>query len=140
MSRISEHCRAPGFALAVIAASMLVAPGQYTVAQGDLTAPPRISEQDVQTPPEPAPERDAPSELEEIVVISDQNPWRLPDLGSAWRARQAEEQDTGRISAEVLPIWDPEAQEMPTRNPFSVTDDFRRVGFIEVFRVRFGRR
>ena len=79
-------------------------------------------------------------DLEEIVVVSDQNPWRLPDLGSSWRARQEEERDTGRISAELLPLWNPDVQEIPTRNPFDVTDDFRRVGFIEVFRIRFGGR
>ena len=80
-----------------------------------------------------------PAALEEIVVISDQNPWRLPDLGSSWRPPSSDE-DAGRISADLLPLWDPEAEEIPTQNPFAVTDDFSRVGFIEVFRIRFGRR
>ncbi len=111
----------------------------------DLTLPPRITT-------EPVPLGDAASaiaaaqvtdndELEEIVVISDQNPWRLPDLGSSWRAKEAErDADSGRITADLLPLWNPDTEESPTRNPFAVTDDFTRVGFIEVFRIRFGGR
>lgn len=114
-------------------------------AGADLTLPPRITT-------EPGPLRDAASEiaaaqvtddgeLEEIVVISDQNPWRLPDLGSSWRAKEAERNAaSGRITADLLPLWNPDAEESPTRNPFAVTDDFTRVGFIEVFRIRFGGR
>jgi hypothetical protein len=140
MSRISKHCRAPGRTLTAIAVSTLICPGRYGFAQEDLTAPPRISEADPRVASQTSPGPDAATEVEEIVVISNQNPWRLPDLGSAWRAQQDEAQDTGRISAELLPIWDPDAEELPTRNPFAVTDDFSRVGFIELFRVRFGGR
>jgi len=111
--------------------------------QEDLTVPPRLDDAP-NPPPLPAirPESSATpqDQLEEIVVTIDPNPWRLPDLGSSWRARQAEEEDSGRIHAELLPLWNPEAKETPTRNPFAVADDFTRVGFIEVFRVRFGRR
>jgi hypothetical protein len=112
------------------------APG---LAQDELTAPPRIPAATQPTPAAPPTNTD-PTALEEIVVISDQNPWRLPDLGSEWRARQVEEPDTGRIAADFLPLWDPETEELPTRNPFAVTDSIRRVGFIEVFRIRFGGR
>jgi hypothetical protein len=111
-------------------------------AQEDLTLPPRIAEEELNTPPPiEVPETREDSAIEEIVVISDQNPWRLPDLGSAWRARQEDlQQDTGRISVDLAPLWDPDAEELPTRNPFDVTDGIRRVGFLEIFRVRFGRR
>jgi hypothetical protein len=114
-------------------------------AGADLTLPPRITT-------EPGAPGDAASaiaaaqvtdsdELEEIVVISDQNPWRLPDLGSSWRSKEAEQDAaSGRITADLLPLWNPDAEESPTRNPFAVTDDFTRVGFIEVFRIRFGGR
>jgi len=108
-------------------------------AQDDLTVPPRLSE--ATQPPGPPPEQAAENEeIEEIVVVSDQNPWRLPDLGSNWRARNSDADDDGRISADLLPLWNPETEEIPTENPFAVADDFRRVGFIEVFRVRFGGR
>ena len=121
-------------AAAALAAALLFA-GQ-AAAQDDLTTPPRISEIDADAQPDTA----SATELEEIIVVSDQNPWRLPDLGSSWRAQQEEQTDTGRISADLLPLWDPEAQELPTRDPVAVTDGIRRVGFIEIFRVRFGGR
>ena len=127
-----------------IAALLLVHGGLPAAAQEDLTLPPRI---DADTDTEGVPVVAAPpvavrtdESIEEIVVVSEQNPWRLPDLGSSWRDPNADQPDTGRISAELLPLWDPEAQEMPTRDPYALGDAFRRVGFIEVFRVRFGRR
>lgn len=111
-------------------------------AQEDLTAPPRIV--DETTPPSRAPSPPPPSrsteELEEIIVISDQNPWRLPDLGSTWRDPLADQADNGRIDADLLPIWNPAAEEIPTRDLYEPGENFRRSGFIEIFRVRFGRR
>jgi hypothetical protein len=127
----------------VHAAVLLVCAASAASQEEDLTLPPRL---DDATNPQTAPENNRgaratpPEQLEEIVVTSDPNPWRLPDLGSSWRARQAEQSDAGRIRAELLPLWNPEVEEPPTRNPFAVTDDSARVGFIEVFRVRFGRR
>ena len=111
---------------------------QLTSAQEDLTSPPRIIEDTEPLTPPARPQRSG--DIEEIVVISEQNPWRLPDLGSSWRDPLADENDTGRISADVLPIWDPDTQELPTRDPYALGDGFRRVGFIEIFRIRFGRR
>lgn len=108
-------------------------------AQEDLSLPPRVDESTADIPAQASTD-ESQAPIEEIVVISDQNPWRLPDLGSAWRAAQEAEPDTGRISADLLPLWDPEAEQQPTRNPFAVTDGIRRVGFIEIFRVRFGDR
>lgn len=107
-------------------------------AQEDLTAPPRIV--DETTPPSPPPPSRSTEELEEIIVISNQNPWRLPDLGSAWRDPLAEQANNGRIDADLLPIWNPAAEEIPTRDSYEPGENFRRAGFIEIFRVRFGRR
>lgn len=141
MFRTSRENRRQAQWRAAVAASALLWLGPHTLAQNDLTEPPRITEATQPLPPPAPPQANDPeAEVEEIVVISDQNPWRLPDLGSAWRAQQEEQQDTGRISVDLLPIWDPDAEEIPTRNPFAVTDSIRRVGFIEVFRVRFGGR
>lgn len=129
-------------AVAFAAAAALLSGIEPARAQDDLTTPPRISDsaetgEDARaTRPPP----DTQPQIEEIVVISDTNPWRLPDLGSSWRAAQEAEPDSGRISADLLPLWDPESEELPTRNPFAVTDSIRRVGFIEVFRLRFGGR
>ena len=128
-------------------------------AQEDLSRPPRLSEDETtadepsvdelsaqqstgepRTEPAAAAAQTDAAQLEEIVVVSDQNPWRLPDLGSSWRGQDDGPDDDGRISVELVPLWNPDAEEIPTDNPFSVGDDFGRVGFIEVFRVRFGRR
>ena len=45
------------------------------------------------------------NEPEEIIVIG--QGWRLPDLGSEWRARQKEAESSGRFTATVLPLYDP---------------------------------
>lgn len=142
MFRISDRCLRRQASLAGIAAALLF--GAQAAAQEDLTLPPRIAAGTqaegvpvVAAPPVAARTDDS---IEEIVVVSEQNPWRLPDLGSSWRDPSEDQPDTGRISADLLPLWDPEVQELPTRDPYALGDSFRRVGFIEVFRVRFGRR
>ncbi len=75
-------------------------------------------------------------EPEEIIVIG--QGWRLPDLGSEWRARQKEAASIGRFSATVLPLYDP--AEPPLRSEFFTSAEQRRHGYIELFRLRFGRR
>jgi hypothetical protein len=82
-------------------------------------------------------QRGADSGIEEIVVLGGN--WRLPDLGSAWRARQqaAELGDGPHVT--VLPLYDPEH---PTTydSPFLLNRERTRIGYIDLFRVRFGRR
>ncbi|HEY3516523.1 MAG TPA: hypothetical protein VGL98_05700 [Gammaproteobacteria bacterium] len=73
---------------------------------------------------------------EEIIVIG--QGWRLPDLGSEWRARQQEAERSGRFTATLLPLFDPERP--PQRTDFFTTGEQRRHGSIELFRLRFGRR
>jgi hypothetical protein len=73
---------------------------------------------------------------EEIVVIG--QGWRLPDLGSEWRARQQEAESSGRFTATLLPLFDP--AKPPLRTDFFMTGEQRRHGTIELFRLRFGRR
>jgi hypothetical protein len=75
-------------------------------------------------------------EPEEIVVIG--QGWRLPDLGSAWRARQKEAEKGRRFTATALPLYDP--SEPPLRTDFFTSGEQRRHGHIELFRLRFGRR
>lgn len=75
-------------------------------------------------------------EPEEIIVIG--QGWRLPDLGSEWRARQEEAANEGRFSATILPLYDPERP--PLRSEFFSSPEERRHGYIELFRLRFGRR
>jgi hypothetical protein len=86
----------------------------------------------------PLPEqRVANGNIEEIVVLGGN--WRLPDLGSAWRARQeaAELGDGPHVT--FLPLYDPEH---PTTydHPFILNREMTRIGYIDLFRVRFGRR
>jgi hypothetical protein len=103
----------------------------------DLTLPPRLEESpgDVHLAEPPDDRRRA---LEEVIATS-QSEWRLPDLGSAWRVRQGDERDTGRIDASLLPLYDPE-EERPNFDPLRINLQVQQVGFIELFRIRFGRR
>ena len=76
-------------------------------------------------------------EPEEIVVIG--QGWRLPDLGSEWRARQADIARSGRFSATALPLYDPGRPALHEES-FLASREQRRHGYIELFRLRFGRR
>jgi hypothetical protein len=80
-------------------------------------------------------ERD--STPEEIIVIG--KGLRLPDLGSAWRARQQAAESEGRFHATLLPLYDP-SQPPLQDNEFLLGEESRRQGYIELFRLRFGRR
>jgi hypothetical protein len=75
-------------------------------------------------------------EPEEIIVIG--QGWRLPDLGSEWRARQKEAADEGRLTATALPLYDP--AEPPLHTEAFRSPEQRRHGYIELFRLRFGPR
>jgi hypothetical protein len=79
---------------------------------------------------------DRGDEPEEIVVIG--QGWRLPDLGSEWRARQKEAERAARFSATLLPLYDP--AEPPLHSDAFAAPEQRRHGYIELFRLRFGRR
>jgi hypothetical protein len=86
----------------------------------------------------PLPEdRKAPNGVEEIIVLGGN--WRLPDLGSRWRARQEAAEDAGVPHLTLLPLYDPEH---PTtfNNTFLLNREFERIGYIDLFRVRFGKR
>jgi hypothetical protein len=75
-------------------------------------------------------------EPEEIIVIG--QGWRLPDLGSEWRERQKEAAREGRFSATALPLYDP--AKPPLHSDVFSSPEQRRHGYIELFRLRFGRR
>jgi hypothetical protein len=82
-------------------------------------------------------ERRSPSGIDEIIVLGGN--WRLPDLGSRWRARQQAAEEAGVPHLTLLPLYDPER---PTtfNNTFLLNREFERVGYIDLFRFRFGRR
>lgn len=84
----------------------------------------------------PLPE-DRAGEVEEIFIVG--QGWRLPDLGSEWRARQAEIARSGRFSATALPLYDPGRPALHEEG-FLASREQRRHGYIELFRLRFGRR
>jgi len=75
--------------------------------------------------------------LDEIVVVGESE-WRLPDLGSDWRARATDEQEPQRIEVSFLPLYDPERDPIDY-DPLNINREIQRVGFIELFRVEFGR-
>ena len=85
----------------------------------------------------PLPEDRPDDGTEEIIVIG--QGWRLPDLGSEWRARQKETANEGRFSATALPLYDP-AEPPLHSDAFTTSEEQRRHGYIELFRLRFGRR
>lgn len=125
---------------AALAAAILLGASHAVAAQDDLTVPPRITD----TPPAETRltlpnHADQEEAMEEVIVVRE-NPWRLPDLGSEWRARAAAVPDTSRISADFLPLYDPEAPQPLIRDFFPVNTEMQRVGFIELIRLRFGER
>jgi hypothetical protein len=82
-------------------------------------------------------ERLTPSGVEEIIVLGGN--WRLPDLGSRWRARQEAAEEAGVRHVTLLPLYDPER---PTtfNNTFLLNREVERIGYIDLFRLRFGKR
>jgi len=74
---------------------------------------------------------------DEIIVIG--QGWRLPDLGSEWRKKQDEAEDTGRFHVTYMPLYDPSRP--PQRSePLLAPAEWQRHGYIELFRMRFGKR
>lgn len=122
--------------LAVAAVSSLIA-GAARAQDEDLTLPPRLEDAPHAARLEPQPTERSGS-LEEVLVVGE-NEWRLPDLGSRWRAETAAAVEPARIDADVLPLYDPEDPTRERHDWFIVNEEIRRVGFIELFRVRFGR-
>jgi hypothetical protein len=84
--------------------------------------------------PLPEPRTESP---DEIVVIG--RGWRLPDLGSAWRARQQATAASSRFQATALPFYDPDRPPLANAAPL-LDSEQRRQGYIELFKLRFGRR
>jgi len=110
-------------------------------APSKLTASQLVSAEAPARPPNAA--RLAPFEghseaIEEIVVLGGN--WRLPDLGSRWRANQqaAEDDAKGRAHVTFIPLYDPE-HPSPTLNSLNIPPELARMGYIDLFRVRFGR-
>lgn len=73
--------------------------------------------------------------LEEIVVIGEDR-WRLPDLGATWRLEN-EEPEESRLAVRFLPLYDPELEDtLP--DIFVINKQQERLGYLELFRIRFG--
>ena len=75
--------------------------------------------------------------LEEIIVVGKAE-WRLPDLGSSWRAEQEARKRPGRTRWEFAPRYDPE-RAYRHLNLSQLSKEEQRVGFIELFRFSFDR-
>ncbi len=73
--------------------------------------------------------------LEEIIVVGKAE-WRLPDLGSSWRAEREARKRPGRTGWEFAPRYDPE-RAYRHLNPSQLSKEEQRVGFIELFRFSF---
>jgi hypothetical protein len=103
--------------------------------ESDLTLPPRIDAGPRSTALA-APPAGRSDSLDEVIVVAG-GEWRLPDLGSEWRARAADEEAAQRIDIAFLPLYDPERDPIDY-DPFRMNREIQRVGFIELFRVEFG--
>lgn len=153
--------RASRSSLELLLAFALAGASTIALGQQDLTLPPRLGD----APPEAA-QRDADADanlapadaaeagpggaelaaqpkagadsLEEVVVVG--QGWRLPalpDLGSSWRQTHAPNKE-GRIHVGFTPLYDPSAS--PTASDVFLTNrEIRRVGFLQLFQLRFGR-
>ena len=73
--------------------------------------------------------------LEEIIVVGKAE-WRLPDLGSSWRAEQEVRKRPSRTGWEFAPRYDPE-RAYRHLNLSQLSKEEQRVGFIELFRFSF---
>lgn len=117
---------------------MLLVSGICSAQDEDLTLPPRLDGEPFAARLAPQPqEREAA--LEEVVVVGE-NEWRLPDLGSSWRLRQADDEELTRIETSFLPLYDPEVEPEERNDFLSMSSELHRVGFIELFQIRFGGR
>jgi hypothetical protein len=162
--RISSHI-ARREKWAALMACALVAAGPAAAQRDDVPLPPRLDREpapaatpqqptasplppeiagalaNANRPPNSATLAPLPAERtetpDEIIVIG--TGWRLPDLGSAWRAKQQEKDGIGRFSAKFLPYYDPDNPPPRLESPL-LAPEARRVGYIELFRMRFGRR
>jgi polar amino acid transport system substrate-binding protein len=115
---------------------LLAALGTPGLAQEDaLTLPPRLDSAPREARLAATPEG-RPETLEEVIVVGGSE-WRLPDLGSAWRARAEAAVPTERIAVSFMPLYDPE-RAVPNFDPLGINRELQRVGFIELFRVEFG--
>lgn len=104
----------------------------------DLVLPPRLDDEPYSARLAQQPE-DRRSSLEEVIVVGE-NEWRLPDLGDTWRKRQEDKQEPARIQANFLPMYDPEDSRQRRDDLFMINNELRRVGFVELFKIRFGKR
>jgi hypothetical protein len=84
----------------------------------------------------PLPE-DRADKPDEIIVIG--QGWRLPDLGSDWRKKQEEADDSGRFHVTWMPLYDP-ARPPQRSEPLLAPSEWQRHGYLELFRMRFGKR
>lgn len=77
--------------------------------------------------------------LEEVIVVGSSQ-WRLPklpDLGSSWRQAHARDKDAARIHVGFTPLYEP-GQSPTASDIFLANREFQRVGFLQLFQVRFG--
>lgn len=121
--------------LSTMSAILCLAAAGAAGQESDLTLPPRIDEGPRSTALA-APPAERSDSLDEIIVVGGSE-WRLPDLGSEWRARAAAEQGAQRIDVSFVPLYDPERDPIDY-DPFRINREIQRVGFIELFRVEFG--
>jgi hypothetical protein len=143
--------RAPRIVEALLLTAVLGSAGARAQDREDVPPPPRILDVPVdraepRAPPATIARRPDSTRLaplpdervtDEIVVFGDGG-WRLPDLGSAWRAEQ-EARDRGGQRLTWLPLYDPDDPPRAADNP-RLSPEQQRLGFIELFRFRVGRR
>lgn len=110
--------------------------------ESDLTLPPRIDLVAAQSAPgdvrlEPAEE--GREDALDVVVTAGNTEFRLPDLGTSLRNDEEEVDPNQRMEVSFLYLYDPDNID-PAEEAFETNEDLRRVGFLRVFELRFGKR
>lgn len=115
--------------------TVVVALGAKAWAQISAPPPPRILDEEPGEAILAELPEDRQEVLEEVVVIGEA-PWRLPDLGTVWRAENPEPRES-RLAVRFLPLYDPELEDRSS-DIFVINKQQERLGYLELFRIRFG--
>jgi hypothetical protein len=116
-----------------------VAGAQEESPEPDLTLPPKLEAETAPGAARLEPPPDEREDMLEAVVTGGQTEFRLPDLGTSFRADDEEYDPTARIDVQFLYLFDPENQD-PAEEIFPSLEERLGVGMLKIFEIRLGNR